>query len=142
VYVQNVVLSLRYVYFMLVLTFERYRSWMIDRYEYPFLNLQWIFTLLPSLFSFLLTIWVTRRESYKKQEPLTICGHLFWPPVWWGLCWSLYISWVSFVVDLCFVSNAECASWLIVLYWLSFIDCSFCFSLTFISIVVRRWTRL
>ena len=49
-YVQNVFLSLRYVDFMLVLTFERYRSLMIDRYEYPFLNLQWIFTPLPSFY--------------------------------------------------------------------------------------------
>ena len=49
-YVQNVVLSLRYVDFMLVLTFERYRSLMIDRYEYPFLNLQWIFNPLPSFY--------------------------------------------------------------------------------------------
>ena len=77
--------------------------------KYSHLKCHWIFSFVRIFFSFLyyrqdflqyLTIWVTRRVYYRKQELSEYLGSS--SVCWWDLCLSLWFSMLCFVLFCCF----------------------------------------
>ena len=74
-----------------------------------------------------LTIRVTRRMSYGRQELLTLYDYLGSHLIFGGVCVAHPLSRLYFVVSLCFVCPVSCVPSVDSVCWLSIFCCSFGF---------------